>query len=286
MAIAYDTSADLGFSFAGSKTTAFTCTGTNRILFVGGWGGSGSSNWTGVTYAGVAMTKVGEAQVPGDRWVYLYILANPASGSNNVVITESGTDGIDAFATSYTGAQQTSTPDASNTVAGTTTNTALSVTTTADNCWGVAAFKYLSAAGTAGANTILRVTTANGSQAYDSNSALTPAGTLTLNVTHSSTAKAMVMCSFGPALSVYTLVADVGVFTLTGVSALIGRIISMIASTGTFILTGIDATFRRTGWSNPFSKNAISPSNVTKNSASPSNVSKTSSTWTNRGKNQ
>lgn len=198
MAIAFGASADLGFSFTGSKTTAFSTSGTNRILFVGGWGSTTTSNWTSVTYGGVALTKVGERQVPGDRWVYLWMLPNPATGSNNVVITESGTAGIDAWAAYYTGAAQSGQPDASTTDAGTSVNNSLSVTTTADNCWAIAAFKYTAAVGSAGSGTVLRTTTANASQVYDSGAAKTPPGTLTLNITHASTAYAMVMASFAP----------------------------------------------------------------------------------------
>ena len=66
MAIALDTSLDLGFSFSGSKTTSFTTSGSNRLLFVGGWGAVGSDNWTGVTYNGVSMTRIDTSLVSGD----------------------------------------------------------------------------------------------------------------------------------------------------------------------------------------------------------------------------
>lgn len=196
--IDFDNAVDLGNSSSGSLTTAFTTTGSNRMLFVGGWGGTGASNWTGVTYNGVAMTKVGERQVSGDRWVYLYMLAAPASGSHNIVISESGVAGIDAWAASYTGANQVSTPDASAVANATATNTSASVTTIANNCWTIMSYKQAGAGGTAGSGTVQRINTANGSQIYDSNSATTPAGVSTLNVNHSSIAYALVIASFAP----------------------------------------------------------------------------------------
>ena len=80
---------------ASSNTFAHTvpATGARRALrvFVAAYNGGGGSI-SGVTYAGVSMTKVGATYgaIASDGIAEQYILTNPATGSNNVVITASG----------------------------------------------------------------------------------------------------------------------------------------------------------------------------------------------------
>lgn len=69
-----------------------------------------------------------------------------------------------------------------------------------------------------------------------------------------------------PFASVYTLNAEVGAFTLTGVATSFGRLYTLSAEVGTFVLTGIDAIFKRTGWSNRSKSAIVTPSNRTKSS--------------------
>jgi hypothetical protein len=91
---------------------------------------------TGVTYIAVAMTLVGKVlttQGSNDRWVYLWVLVAPATGTNNVVITASSATSLWGVAAEYTGASQTGQPDASATEA----HGEKSLATVAHNCWGV-----------------------------------------------------------------------------------------------------------------------------------------------------
>lgn len=140
--IALDTSVAGGLVNPGTSLTwSHTCSGTNRILWVGllDQSGGGASLITGVTYNGVAMTRVGT--VLADRWTTLWVLANPATGANNVVATASSSTVIGGASVSYTGAKQTAQPDSSNT--GTSATAALTVSTTVvlTNCWIVSVFR-------------------------------------------------------------------------------------------------------------------------------------------------
>jgi hypothetical protein len=102
-------------------------TGSNRLLLVGVLGDSTSDLITGVTYGGVAMSLVdatnGKLHPASERWMYLFYLVNPSSGSNNVIISASGScDRILSGCADYTGVNQ-GPPD------NTTQNTGASVST-------------------------------------------------------------------------------------------------------------------------------------------------------------
>ena len=85
------------------------------------------------------MTEVGRAAEPsGGRWIYLYALAAPSAGTNNVVISASSAIDILAMSVSYTGVGQSGQPDANATnTAGSGTTFITSITTVSDNVWTV-----------------------------------------------------------------------------------------------------------------------------------------------------
>lgn len=208
MAIAFDAATDLGSTLSGDTlTTAHTCTGTDRILFVGTVGKAGTDTISGVTYNGVAMTKIATAQVATRRYSTLWYLINPASGSNNVVISSSETNVIEGLAASYTGAKQSGQPDAQNTnTAVSSSSIAVSVTSVADNCWHMMFVGNTSGGSTssAGSGTTQRVTGSTffvGNAMLDSNGPKTPAGSYTLNnnQTDGTSELAAVAVSFAPA---------------------------------------------------------------------------------------
>lgn len=145
MTITFDNAADLGNNggTTNSYTAAYTVgVGTNRILFVGIVGDAspaGHDDITTVTYGGVALTflakQAGVATL--NRNTYLYFMVNPASGSNNVVVSCTNNHYLIVGASSYAGAAQTGQPDViSNTLGalGTSTTTANIVTVT-NNDW-------------------------------------------------------------------------------------------------------------------------------------------------------
>lgn len=147
MAIAFDAvSQPADPAPASGVTFAHTCTGTDRALLVGCLTNDLTDTVSGVTYNGTAMTEVAVGSTSqaggGGRTekVYLFYLANPASGTNNVVVTCTGTvsNGLQCYGQSYTGVHQTTPVDisAKNSATGVTSITA-TATTTVDNCWAV-----------------------------------------------------------------------------------------------------------------------------------------------------
>lgn len=87
-------------------TVAHTCTGSNRAIVVAV--GTNGNVVTGVTYAGVSLTQVGSYSADGaSNGITTWVLANPASGSNNVVVSTSASATIYCEICSYTGVNQT-----------------------------------------------------------------------------------------------------------------------------------------------------------------------------------
>lgn len=201
MAIAYSAFSSANGS-GSSVTYSHTCSGSDRILFVSAFApypGTGST--TGVTYGGVAMTKV-DSNKPQANWDFsLWYLVNPASGANNVVCTSSGSvsgTNYNSLAVSYTGASQTGQPDGSAKANGASTTLNQSVTTTADNSWVVGA-----AISGAGAPTASTGVTSRGNIGFcrigDSNAPKTPAGSYSMTYTTGSADNwGLIMASFSP----------------------------------------------------------------------------------------
>lgn len=157
MAIALDSTTAASGATASSHTFSHTCTGSDLILFVTATGANGDV--TGITYNSVAMTKINSTVTDSAvLFTSLWYLVNPSTGANNVVITTSTATGVVGSSASYTGVNQTGQPDASTTVASsTTTSYSSSVTSVANNCWTIATSRTGNGfALTAGANTVVR----------------------------------------------------------------------------------------------------------------------------------
>lgn len=182
-AITFDNSIDSVVNPA-SNTTAFTTSGTNRYLLVGILKQTDGNPVTAVSYAGVAMTQINTLachSVNSSETEYLYGLANPTSGSNNIVAT-AGAGTIAIAAESFDGAQQTTAVEANNTNSGTNGAATVSITTVTDNDW-LAGWVRGDGAFTAGSNTTVRNTASNARNMADTNAAQTPAGSYSMNVT-------------------------------------------------------------------------------------------------------
>lgn len=136
MAIQRDAATKQRTTTGNTNTFAHTCsTGLNRILILTVQLQDGSRTAT-ATYGGVSMTAIDSTvYTPNGALHYIFYLINPASGTNNVVVTASANTWIGAYATSYIGAKQSGQPDGS--VKGTATSTTHSVTlsVTAANSW-------------------------------------------------------------------------------------------------------------------------------------------------------
>lgn len=141
--IAFDTASEATPATGTSLSWSHTCSGSDRILFVGVVGNLGSNgDISGVTYGGVALAQVGApVQVVNDRWLYLFMLVAPPTGTNEIVVSAVASTFIDAMAVSYTGAKQSAQPDSSSTAVPVHDWPATSLTcttmTVANNCWTV-----------------------------------------------------------------------------------------------------------------------------------------------------
>jgi len=192
MAVAYDnsTASSWASSSRSSHTFAHTVTGSDPVLLVGlgTFNSTGGSKTSGVTYGGVAMTFVATLEIQGNTFIDLYKLVNPATGSNNVVLTFSSAQSFGWInATSYTGAGD---PNVSVTKKSTGSSpTTVTLTTLTDNSW-LAMYAFdNSSNNAAGAGTTERTDSGRGA-AMDSNSAKSPAGSYSLAFSHNSPASA------------------------------------------------------------------------------------------------
>jgi len=262
MAIAFDAesnSAAGGWTGSNGTTLSWshTCTGTDRILLVGATGyytSGGPRSVTGITYNGVALTKINSINGTADGISQsndLWYLVAPATGSNTITITWSGAaQYASGSGMSYTGVAQTSpidsnaTGQSSSTGSGAATSLTLSTTVVNASCWVVG---YVEARGgviSAGTATTLR---GKNDSAYtsggDSNGTVST-GSQSLQWTSTSGAwPGGVIASIKISGTAYTVVAALGTFTLTGIDAALKAGLNMIAALGTFTLTGIDALF-------------------------------------------
>lgn len=174
---------------ATSMTVAHTCSWTDRAIVVNVWH---QVNVTSVTYAWVAMTQVGTTSTDGAaNKTSTFVLANPASWANNVVITVASSSVIMCEIASYTWVDQSSPVWASVTNWPTTTTSwTQTITTTTDNSWLIMCAKGRNwSTLTAWSNTFIRVTIEvvfTWLFIADSNSAQTPTGSKSLNVTSAS----------------------------------------------------------------------------------------------------
>lgn len=102
MAITFDASSSGNFAAGNpTETQAHTCTGSNRLLAVVVLGNT-PLNASGVTYNGVAMTEVvtpGSSNSDASIWVLL----NPASGANNIVVSKAAGEPVGVFGISFAG---------------------------------------------------------------------------------------------------------------------------------------------------------------------------------------
>lgn len=204
MAIAFDAKTGMVTGSSTTPNTTHTCTGSDRIVWVGISIRSTRTITTAPTYDGVTMTQSGSTSGTTGITNYLYYLVAPSTTAGAVVTaTQSASDYWSMTVISYTGASQTGQPDATS-VGGPSTATSYSqsVTSVADNCFAVLYGDNNSGASlTAGSNTTIRnqpEVAFTGAFIADSTAAKTPAGTFTLAFTAASGTAACCMASFSP----------------------------------------------------------------------------------------
>jgi hypothetical protein len=132
-AIAFDNASNPGFSGSNPNTMSFTTgSGSNRIM-VCGFESNGGDDITAFTYNSVALTQINKQADSSGGMSFIYYLLNPASGSNTVSVTRSGSGNSNLACVTYTGAAQSGQPDA-NAASGPNSHS-VSVTTANDNDW-------------------------------------------------------------------------------------------------------------------------------------------------------
>jgi hypothetical protein len=189
MAIALDAATNGGFDGTSSLTFSHTCSGSDRVLFVGFVWSTSDDDVTGVTYNGVAMTLVAKNLTGMNR--YLYRLVAPATGANNVVINTTNGHTIFAGAVSYTGADATQPSSATtNSSASGATSLLTSTTTTVDQAWVVLLEGSFNGNPEPGAGTGATKRAADSSFGtwgfFDSGAAISPAGSYDMTTTRTS----------------------------------------------------------------------------------------------------
>lgn len=166
MAIALDATSGVTYVATGtSASLSHTCSGSDRVLFVGVVGQITTDIITSVTYNGVAMTLVDKILCPSDRYIYLYYLIAPATGAHNITVTASSSTDLAFGGVSYTGADQTSPIDGSGkSTASTTTSITSTITTAVNNDWIISFFRNDGSAMSAGTSTTSRGLTTGAGQ--------------------------------------------------------------------------------------------------------------------------
>lgn len=199
--IAFDAATGGSALGAASLTYTHTCTGSNRILFVSAFSNLNTGNAvSGVTYAAVAMTKIGASISPNNQEGSLWYLVAPATGANSVVVTQGNAGGsIRSNSSSYTGARQPGgQPDNSTTNTNSGTSITATLSTIFDNCWTIMLAEADGASLTAGTGSTSRNIQGGVYGIFDSNGAKTPAGSTSMTVTASSGNNGVIMASFRP----------------------------------------------------------------------------------------
>lgn len=203
-AIAFDATSE-GNTTGTSYTLAHTTSGTNRLLLVHLLTNNTTDIITGITYAGVSMSRISAVQtdVGGNLFGYVYGLVNPASGTNNIVVSASASSLIGLQDVSYTGVAQTGLPDATQNSGGVdiTNSWTAPVTTVADNAWHFVAIRTGTISTVSGGGINRLNTNFGGVQTtFDSNAAITPAGVHNITGTSANaTQNYYISVSFAPA---------------------------------------------------------------------------------------
>ncbi len=139
MAIALDTAGAIDTA-AGANTTLtlpLTIGGSDRALVVGAWVLDGSDLLATLTCGGVNVPRIRSTIVGSDRWLYGGVLAAPATGAQNIILTISGGVGklLALVAQTLTGCSGTPTDNSNIGTTNGVNSYTTSITPNVDNCW-------------------------------------------------------------------------------------------------------------------------------------------------------
>lgn len=248
-AIAFDAAAtNAGDGSDTSLTVSHTCAGSNRII----WGAHAkeiAGTCTGMTYNSVALAQaVTKTYTARTEQADLWYLIAPATGANSLVASYSDSLAVRLTAMSYSGAKQALVPDATASGENATSPLTVANTVVRANSWMVMSM-YSQRLITASTGVTTRAGGAGAAQSIAGDSGgPVPAGANSMSCTLSGAAagNVMVVASFPP-FEVYTVSADVGGFTLTGIAAAL-RQFKLVAAAASFALSGADAALKLFTW--------------------------------------
>lgn len=220
MDIVYDTVSNKSWtngvtSITWSHTVA---AGDNLLLTIGGMTNSGTYVVTGATYNGVNCTLVDSETDSAGNKIYFFYLLNPATGSNNCVVSLSASRDLNGAGLSYSGVKQSAQPD-SKAKAGTGASPyVLQTTSVANGCVAIGYFRSNGGTYTTDpAMTRKNTDAVVDMRAYDTNSALSASATATITITSPSNPMG-VIATFAPATS-GTAVTPSGSLGLLGIGS-------------------------------------------------------------------
>ncbi len=217
MAIVFNSTQNTTSATGTSVSQSFTNTsGDYLVVQVGSNSAVSESNITGVTYAGVSMTKIQYYKnTAKNTATWLYVLPAPATGANNITVSATSSMLIQIHGISFTGVNQSTTVDSIATktqTSGTSSTHTYTTTTVADNCALVLAV-WLERSPTAGTNTTLAGSYVASTFMFRSTANITPAGSSSLSWTQSDTTYSSgIIISLAPATSAPTFTPRIMVY--------------------------------------------------------------------------
>lgn len=197
MAIAFDAVTPKAGSTVSSQiswTHTSTGSGLYMVVFVSVTHAVSVVN--SVTYNSVGMSLLASVTNGAGADIYAYTLASPTSGANTVLVTLNTNDFVDAASLTYTGVGGI---DASTSgIKAASATPSFSLNTVADNSWAILG-ETAAGSDTITAGGIRRsVNGGQGNCTFDSNAAITPAGTATMTLSGPNSARNYVMLSLAP----------------------------------------------------------------------------------------
>lgn len=207
--LAVPSSAQIAFDSAATANTTGTTlnvsltvgSGSDRRIVCGIRANDGTPNAiTSANYGAATGTMVAERRGDtggDDRFVSMWQIANPATGTANVVISAGSSTFMLAVCAAYSGMGAAEANGGDD--HGSMDTIDASVTTTTDNAWVVGVQGNNVGDPSAGTSTTERVSSASGAGLYDSGGVVTPPGSRTLTVTNHAAAKqVLIVAAFPP----------------------------------------------------------------------------------------
>jgi len=216
MAIAHDAEYNDWSASSTTVTVSHVCTGANLYLWTAAWIWNGTIANEGCTYNGTAMTQRKTHATDNSGEVQAYGLANPDTGTHDMVFTNDNSIQGFCCTSSYTGVDQTTpSPDTAVSESSTAASFSQSVSISVEDSWLVAAGRSPSKVPSASAGTYVRELNATSGDAgwiLDSNGARST-GSESLDYTYTgSSASYWIVDSIAPAAAVATFTPKTIIF--------------------------------------------------------------------------